>query len=41
MNDDAVGKILSAGIQIGSREAKLLGVMFGCSVVQSVRSRPT
>jgi hypothetical protein len=27
-----VGKILSAGIQIGSREAKLLGVVFNCSV---------
>jgi len=26
-----VGKVLSAGIRIGSREAKLLGVVFNCS----------
>lgn len=26
-----VGKVLNAGIQIGSREAKVLGVVFNCS----------
>ena len=26
-----VGKVLDAGIQIGSREAKVLGVVFNCS----------
>jgi hypothetical protein len=26
-----VGKVLNAGIQIGTREAKLLGVVFNCS----------
>ena len=26
-----VGKVLNAGIRIGPREAKLLGVVFGCS----------
>jgi hypothetical protein len=28
---EAVGKVLTGGIQIGSREAKVLGVLFGCS----------
>jgi hypothetical protein len=27
-----VGKVLNAGIQIGPREAKVLGVVFNCSV---------
>jgi len=27
-----VGRVLTAGIQIGPREAKVLGVVFSCSV---------
>ena len=27
-----VGRVLTAGIQIGPREAKVLGVVFNCSV---------
>jgi hypothetical protein len=29
---ETVGKVLSAGIQIKGREAKVLGVIFNCSV---------
>jgi hypothetical protein len=28
---ETVGKVLSAGIEIGSREARVLSVIFGCS----------
>ena len=27
---ETVGKVLAAGIQIGTREAKVLGVLFSC-----------
>jgi len=29
---EMVGRVLTAGIQIGPREAKVLGVVFNCSV---------
>ena len=41
-----VGKVLNAGIRIGSREAKLLGVIFNCLVsaiqadVKAIRTKP-